>query len=644
MRHRNDESWESCETAHAVCLAALLLALLSPLRLLAQTLSGATVQPGRTGLTLPAGAGIYLYAMGTGGGRPSANFAQGPYAQVVDAAGYTVAGLAITRSPNNSFSTQTDYHTVGGISVSGFKIVRPYYASSPQPGAASAAAHFVVSSPAVVVVIGVAGGETNLELMGLPGLQVDAQAANQSGVIAIVIAHTSLGPGEYDVSEQTSGNPDQNPNHAGDLIGVFVFMGDVEPKHETTAPVITSVSAIPPQPVQTILIKGNGFGTVAPYISENSPYLAIGDNTARMEAGHVGDAVTLNVARWTDTEIEVTGFGGAYGMGTWVLNAGDHITVRVWNAQTGTGPAAYDLVVGAAAVPPPPTNREPSIIPRHPPPTPRWLLGPPAPVPIFNGAFAAYNLRFGNVSANLKVAVSDVDLSNRTCTVAVTLGGRLSNFSTIKTVNFEQFPFWGLKASDLDLIRGGKPPGGLPDGAQVRPDVTVSVPAGTFASDQLDAPDGTVWFDEVSGIYIKGRGSIPDLSGRLPGLDTSSFFAELTGTNVPMNSVTSPVFLYGAAIGIGVLALGIIAYMFIRGSKGRVAPVTARMRSVQAARAWAATSPEEPATLPGVSAGGSPPPAITNDALDKLAKLKSLLDAGLITVEEFQQQKAKLLG
>jgi hypothetical protein len=32
------------------------------------------------------------------------------------------------------------------------------------------------------------------------------------------------------------------------------------------------------------------------------------------------------------------------------------------------------------------------------------------------------------------------------------------------------------------------------------------------------------------------------------------------------------------------------------------------------------------------------------EALDKVAKLKSLVDAGVITREEFEREKAKLLG
>jgi hypothetical protein len=104
---------------------------------------------------------------------------------------------------------------------------------------------------------------------------------------------------------------------------------------------------------QTIIIKGQGFGTHAPYIGQDIPYIAIHDDThaaaAHWEAGHVTpsnwDAITLNVARWTDTEIQVTGFGGGYGRGTWRLSVGDQVNFEVWNPQTGAGPADYKLTV-----------------------------------------------------------------------------------------------------------------------------------------------------------------------------------------------------------------------------------------------------------------------------------------------------------
>jgi hypothetical protein len=59
------------------------------------------------------------------------------------------------------------------------------------------------------------------------------------------------------------------------------------------------------------------------------------------------DKVTVVVSSWTDTEIVLFGFAGAYGSGQNVLGAGDDISLQVWNAQTGLGPASYRVVVSA---------------------------------------------------------------------------------------------------------------------------------------------------------------------------------------------------------------------------------------------------------------------------------------------------------
>jgi hypothetical protein len=108
------------------------------------------------------------------------------------------------------------------------------------------------------------------------------------------------------------------------------------------APRIMSISAVTTRANQTIIIKGQGFGTHPPSARETTQFLLISDETAEWVAGRVGQnaySVWLNVSRWTDTEIEVTGFAGAYGSDNRKLNAGDQINVRVWNAQTGAGPA-----------------------------------------------------------------------------------------------------------------------------------------------------------------------------------------------------------------------------------------------------------------------------------------------------------------
>jgi excisionase family DNA binding protein len=120
---------------------------------------------------------------------------------------------------------------------------------------------------------------------------------------------------------------------------------------QTARPAIASVTAIQPAADQVIVIKGHGLGVHTYYANGDTPFLAIRDKTAGWAAGRIipenWDEVTLNVAHWTDSEIDVTGFAGAYGQHWWKLNPGDHIEVAVWNPQTQSGPATYELTVSS---------------------------------------------------------------------------------------------------------------------------------------------------------------------------------------------------------------------------------------------------------------------------------------------------------
>jgi protein involved in polysaccharide export with SLBB domain len=107
---------------------------------------------------------------------------------------------------------------------------------------------------------------------------------------------------------------------------------------------ITSVSAILPQQSQTITISGMGFGSHAAYTGDSN-YIALVDTTAAgWNAGHSGSAITLAVSSWTDSQIVLSGFSGSYGTNGWCISPGDQLSVKVWNAQTGSGPAIYPIV------------------------------------------------------------------------------------------------------------------------------------------------------------------------------------------------------------------------------------------------------------------------------------------------------------
>ncbi|MGD0735017.1 MAG: hypothetical protein ABR976_07705, partial [Terracidiphilus sp.] len=112
-------------------------------------------------------------------------------------------------------------------------------------------------------------------------------------------------------------------------------------------PTITSVSAILPQQTQTITISGSGFGTHAPYTGDVSSILFADPAGTPWYGGYPGDAVTLSVSSWTDSQIVITGFSGAYGTSAGCIRPGDQLYVKVWNAQTGSGPAYYPITAGS---------------------------------------------------------------------------------------------------------------------------------------------------------------------------------------------------------------------------------------------------------------------------------------------------------
>jgi DNA-binding winged helix-turn-helix (wHTH) protein len=126
----------------------------------------------------------------------------------------------------------------------------------------------------------------------------------------------------------------------------------IAPVYVEGVPEITSVSAIPPQARQRIVIKGRGFGMHTPYAKTDSPYLAIGDDTRDWAAGRMTptnwDEVTLDVEGWSNNEIVISGFSGDYGKNGWELVAGDRVNIRVWNPQTGSGPALFRAIVTSA--------------------------------------------------------------------------------------------------------------------------------------------------------------------------------------------------------------------------------------------------------------------------------------------------------
>jgi TonB family protein len=135
------------------------------------------------------------------------------------------------------------------------------------------------------------------------------------------------------------------PNSPSTELGTSSGTTVSEPEPQNTAaPVINEVSAVSPQQLQTITILGSGFGSKAPYVGD-CDCIRVSDITRNWNAGWSKDPgtdkITLAISTWTDKEISISGFAGDYGDGQNRIEPNDEISVEVWNAQTGSGPALF---------------------------------------------------------------------------------------------------------------------------------------------------------------------------------------------------------------------------------------------------------------------------------------------------------------
>ena len=141
-----------------------------------------------------------------------------------DLAGFRIAALAVTRGNSNNYPSQTAFNTIGGIGVSGYSSYTSSYqtTSSSGPELVTSDSFSVSVSNSLVVVFAVGGGSQCQQLSGIQGLQIDANTANANPIITI--GHADLASGSYtasmDASQCAAG---QDPNHAGNVLGVFVF-------------------------------------------------------------------------------------------------------------------------------------------------------------------------------------------------------------------------------------------------------------------------------------------------------------------------------------------------------------------------------------------------------------------------------------
>jgi hypothetical protein len=188
---------------------------------------GAAVKQGSTSLSLPHGAQIYIYGLSTGGALDASKFQNGAIASVNDRAGHASAELAVTKQPDNQFTTGCAYYAVGGCGVSNYGAVTALYGTNEGPAANSASVDFSLNGPTTVVVVGLASSQQAITFDGLANLQTDVPAAAADGTVAMAIGHADLQAGKYTVRELTSAvAAGQDADHQADLVGVFIFSAD----------------------------------------------------------------------------------------------------------------------------------------------------------------------------------------------------------------------------------------------------------------------------------------------------------------------------------------------------------------------------------------------------------------------------------
>lgn len=168
----------------------------------------------------------FLYGYVTGGAAASSPFANGQLAQVTDADGQIAAATAHGSSNSNSYSTNTSYHTGVGVAIGGvWNQLTAVSAANSTAGATGVEQQFNITETSLVVVMGFASSQQQLQLGGLPGLQVDATTAGVSGEEPLVVAHATLSAGTYTATLVSSiGNlQGQRTMNESDLIVVYIF-------------------------------------------------------------------------------------------------------------------------------------------------------------------------------------------------------------------------------------------------------------------------------------------------------------------------------------------------------------------------------------------------------------------------------------
>jgi hypothetical protein len=167
---------------------------------------------------------FYLYGAVTDGSPISTPLQESLYS-VTNADGNLSAQIAEGPSTTNSYTTAATTHELVGARIPRSYSLISLAGSSSNAGPGSPLSTSVMftvpASGTLVEVIGLGSSQQTSSLSGVTGLTVQQTSTSEAVQLADA---TNLAPGPYTVtltSSQTA--PDQDPNHAADVLAVFEF-------------------------------------------------------------------------------------------------------------------------------------------------------------------------------------------------------------------------------------------------------------------------------------------------------------------------------------------------------------------------------------------------------------------------------------
>ena len=239
---------------------------------------------------------------------------------------------------------------------------------------------------------------------------------------------------------------------------------------------------------------------------------------------------------------------------------------------------------------------------------------------VFNGAYATYRFigyldvnsgvtstKGSNVNGGASVKISNVDAANQTFNFTLNYSGYLSSLNPVSNTSAsfsDPSPFPAVSQSDLLALNQGQTSPFF-SGGTVKTGVSVSVPAGKFKTDEVTTPDGSnVWVDTSSGLMIKMTGGLSAAN-----LTLTAATMELQSTNIATTK-SLPLIMIVIAVLVVIVIAGVVTLLMVYGRKSKKSAVAV---------------------------------AETSNPASRLQQLKIMLDKGLITQQDYDEQKRKIL-